>query len=77
MSPVLEKVEKEALALPEPERATLVEHLVNSLSDRVLNEVDEAWVAEAERRYNEYRQGRRTPIAAKDFFPGIRKALGW
>ena len=62
--------------MPEPERATLAVRLVDSLSDGVLNDAEEAWVEEAERRYTEYRHGRPTPIAEEDFFPGIRKELG-
>jgi len=75
MSTRLDKLEKEALALPEAERAALAAKLVDSLSDSALSDADEAWVAEVERRYGEYKEGKRTPFAEKGFFEGLRKDL--
>lgn len=61
MSAMLEKVEQDALSLPPEERAFLADRLLSSLSGEVLSDVDAAWVAEAERRYQEYREGKRQP----------------
>lgn len=77
MASDLEAVEKEAMALPEPQRTTLVKHLVSSLSDPDLDEVEEAWVEEAQRRYGEYKEGKREAIPEEDLFDGIRRELGW
>ena len=77
MSTVSERIARDALALPESERAALAEELVDSLNDPALTDVEEAWVEEAERRYSEYRNGNRATISEDDFFPRIRRALGW
>jgi putative addiction module component (TIGR02574 family) len=66
MTNILEKIEKEALSLPEAERAFLADRLLSSLGGDVLSDIDAAWVAEAERRYAEYRAGRRQPIPAPE-----------
>ena len=67
MATVLEKVEQDALSLP-PERAFLADRLLGSLVGEVLSDVDAAWVAEAERRYREHKEGKRTFILATDVF---------
>jgi putative addiction module component (TIGR02574 family) len=77
MSADFETVEKEALALSEPERAALIEHLVISLSDPQLDEVQQAWVDEAERRYRRHKEGKREGIPEGEFFDGIRQRFGW
>lgn len=64
MTAILNKVEREALNLPREERAFLADRLLSSLGSEALGEVDSAWVAEAERRYAEYKDGRRIPVAA-------------
>ena len=48
------KVEQDALNLPPEQGAFLADRLLSSLSGEVLSDVDAAWVAEAERRYQEY-----------------------
>lgn len=64
MTAVLEKVEQEALSLPEQERAFLADRLLSSLGGGALSDVDMAWVAEAERRYEGYRKGERQVVPA-------------
>ena len=64
MPAVLEKVEHDALSLPQDERAFLADRLLSSLGEEVLNDVDAAWVQEAERRYDAFKQGKRQPIPA-------------
>jgi putative addiction module component (TIGR02574 family) len=68
LSDILEKIQKEVLSLSEQERAFLADRLLSSLGDDVLTEVDAAWVDEAERRYQEYKEGKRPGISAKDVF---------
>jgi hypothetical protein len=50
----LEKLEHDALSLPQEERAFLADRLLSSLGGEVLSEVEAAWVEEAERRRQEY-----------------------
>ena len=76
MTPVLEKVEQEALSLSASERAFLADRLISSLDDdEALGDVDAAWVAEAERRYVEYQEGKRTPIPAAEVFAEADRLL--
>lgn len=68
MSDILEKLEHDALCLSRQERAFLADRLLSSLDGDALTEVDEAWVAEAEHRYQEYKEGKRPGILAEDVF---------
>ena len=75
MPAVLEKVEHDALSLPQNERAFLADRLLSSLGGEVLNDVDAAWVQEAERRYDEYKQGKRQPIPSSTVFAEADRML--
>ena len=76
MTAIFDKVEKEALNLPQEERAFLADRLLSSLGGEILTEVDAAWVAEAERRYAEYKAGARKPIPASEVFDEADRILG-
>jgi len=76
MTPVLERVEHDALSLPDEERAFLADRLLSSLDGEVLSDVDAAWVAEAERRYTEYKAGKRKPVPAAKVFADADRMLG-
>lgn len=67
-SDLLEKIQNDALSLSGQERAFLADRLLSSLGDDVLTEVDATWIEEAERRYQEYKDGKRQGISAKDVF---------
>ncbi len=68
MSRTLEELENEALSLSGEERAFLTDRLLSSLGKEELSDVDAAWVAEAERRYEGYKTGERQPIPASQVF---------
>ncbi len=68
MSDILEKIEHDALCLSRQERAFLADRLLSSLDGDALTEMDEAWVVEVERRYQEYKEGKRPGILAEDVF---------
>lgn len=76
MSTNLERVEREALELTKEERAFLADRLLSSLGGEVLGNVEAAWVAEAERRYVEYKEGRRQPIPSDEVFADADGILG-
>ena len=76
MSATLERIEQEALSLTKEERAFLADRLLSSLGGEVLSDVDAAWVAEAERRYEEYREGRRQPVPASEVLEEADRMLG-
>jgi len=54
MSDQAEKFMKEALLLPEEERAVLVDKLLQSLSVPTQEDVDKLWMEEVEKRIEEY-----------------------
>ena len=76
MSVTLEKLEQDALKLPHQERAFLADRLLSSLGGEILDDIEEAWVIEAERRYREYREGRAEPIPASEVFAEADRLLG-
>lgn len=77
MELVLEEIEKQAMQLPKKERGVLAEKLLHSLGDPSLTDVDEAWIQEAERRYNEYLLGKTIAIPGENIFSEIKQELGW
>ncbi len=75
MSELLKKIECEIFSLPPQERAFLADRLLSSLDENSLSEVDEAWITEAERRYQEYKKGKRPGIPAGRVFEEAEKLL--
>jgi putative addiction module component (TIGR02574 family) len=66
----VQDIEAEALKLPSHERARLAEVLIASLDEE--DEVFEAWVDEAERRYAELRSGAVKGVPADEVFARAR-----
>ena len=64
----IEKIESDLLKLPRQERAFLADRLLGSLDVEVFNDIEEAWIEEAERRYQEYKSGKRPGIASQAVF---------
>lgn len=52
----------------EQERTFLADRLLGSLSGNKATDIDDAWIEEAERRYEKYRLGNRPGIDAKRVF---------
>jgi putative addiction module component (TIGR02574 family) len=71
----LEQVTQSALLLPLNARATLAERLLQSLDDEKFSDIEEAWIDEAEKRYQELRQGKVAGIPADEVFAQIREEL--
>jgi putative addiction module component (TIGR02574 family) len=68
MSELLKKIEQEAQSLSKQERAFLADRLLSSLDGDVHSDVEEAWIAEAERRHKEYTEGKRPGSTAEEVF---------
>ena len=68
MSNILDKIEKEIFKLNNQERAFLADRLLGSLENDAMTDVDEAWIAEAESRYQKYKKGERPGIDAQVVF---------
>ncbi|HIE07355.1 MAG TPA: addiction module protein [Desulfarculaceae bacterium] len=64
----IEKIESDLLKLPPQERAFLADRLLGSLDVEVFNDIEEAWIEEAERRYQEYKSGRRPGVVSQVVF---------
>lgn len=77
MSPILKEIEREAVLLPPQDRESLVATLIQGLDRQSLTEVDETWVEEAERRYQDYVDGKIQGIPGDRLFSDLRQELGW
>ena len=75
MATLLEKIEHDALGLSTQERAFLADRLLSSLDGKELNDIDAAWIEEADRRYQEYKNGKRPGIAAQEVFAEADRLL--
>ncbi len=71
----IKEIEEEALRLPSYERAQLAEHLIISLDDVEDPEAERLWIEEAERRYQEYKQGKVKAKSAEMVFKEARSKL--
>ena len=71
----IQEIENEVLLLPPQERAILAEHIIRSLDDEEDPEVEKLWIAEAERRYKEYKEGKVKAKPATLVFKEARSKL--
>lgn len=65
-------IEKEALRLPEVERAVLADRLLASLSHRPA-ELEAAWLREADSRMEAFRDGRIDTVSGPEAMAELRK----
>lgn len=75
MSELLEKIEKDILGLNNQERAFLADRLLGLLDGDSMSDIDEAWINEADRRYREYKEGKRSGIDAQTVFEEADRIL--
>ncbi len=75
MSVKLEDVENQVAQLTEDDRARLVEQLIRSLDSGEDVDAENAWLDEAEKRYQEYRAGKLTSKAADTVFEDVLSNL--
>ncbi|HOF87809.1 MAG TPA: addiction module protein [Armatimonadota bacterium] len=75
MSPDFKECEALAMHLSAHERATLAARLLASLDERDDTESERLWVDEAERRYQEYKQGRISARPANEALHNARTRL--
>lgn len=62
MTPTVEQVLQDALALPGPEQLELIDALIAAQDEADPQPLDEKWLAEIKRRSAEYDAGKITPI---------------
>jgi hypothetical protein len=69
----IEQFEAEALKLPRHVRARLAEALISSLDED--SEIEQAWEAEAEARYQRYLAGEEDTLSAAQALSELRSEL--
>jgi len=75
MAAPAEVIEKKALSLPREDKTRLIMHLLESIDERPGAEprqVEDAWLTEANRRYQAYLRGEELAIPAEDVFSDLR-----
>jgi putative addiction module component (TIGR02574 family) len=75
MSVKLKDVENQVAQLTEGDRVRLVEQLIRTLDSGEDVDAENAWLDEAERRYQEYRAGKLTSKAADAVFEDVLSNL--
>jgi len=72
-----EELENEVLKLPVDRRAELVRALILSLdADQESDpEIQQAWIEAAERRYQDYVDGKTKPVPGEEAFRRVRASL--
>jgi len=77
MTELLAKIEQEVRELSREERERLAADLLAGLADEPLSKIDQAWIEEAERRFNDLSAGRTQGVPANMVFDKIRREFGW
>lgn len=75
MGESFKKIETEALSFSHQERSFLTDRLLSSLGEEALADSDAAWIAEPQRWYNNYKEGRRSGIESKNVFAEADRML--
>jgi putative addiction module component (TIGR02574 family) len=75
MSTLLDDLEKQARALTPREKATLARILIEELDPSLDAEVEELWVAEAQRRYQAYLNGELEALPGDEVMSRARSRL--
>jgi len=75
MTALLERIESEAKALSWEDRERLVQDLIAGLESRPVSDIDQAWIDEAERRYDEMISGHVEGIPAEQALREVREQL--
>jgi len=75
MSERFDEIVARAMSLPQEQRVRLAEELIASLDGEIEADVEELWLAEAEKRLNDFRSGKTPGIPADEAFARARQAL--
>jgi len=75
MRSALAEIEKKAFALSDQERAILAHHLIKTLDKEDDEDVEELWLNEVEKRYEEYKKGTIKSVPAEEAFQEARDRL--
>jgi putative addiction module component (TIGR02574 family) len=75
MGSLLTELTDQALNLPLSERAILAQRLWESLDDFIDPDIEEAWIVEAEKRWQEIEQGKVECIPVEEVMNRVRSSL--
>jgi hypothetical protein len=71
----VEQIITEALALPNPSKVLLIKKLVESLEFDLDENIEKAWIDEADKRKREIKESIVKPIAGEEALAQVRKIL--
>lgn len=74
MTALAEKIYDEVLDLPTDQRLGLIDKLLESINPSIAS-IQDAWVEEAEKRLENYRQGKIQSISGEEVFRRLRDRL--
>lgn len=74
MTVLAEKIYDEVLELPSEQRLLLIDRLLQSVTP-VDKSIEKAWIIEAEKRYQDYKEGKVKTIPGDEVFRKIRQRL--
>ena len=69
------EIQQSALELDENHRAELAKKLIDSLDQRVDDDIEQAWVDEVKRRKEEIKSGKVNPIPGQEVHKAARELL--
>ena len=75
MATVLAEIEEKVRALSQSDKAALIRVLIGELDGSTESDVENAWIAEAKRRYQELIEGRARGVPGDRVFANIRALL--
>jgi putative addiction module component len=75
MSALFDELEKQARTLTSREKATLARILIEELDPSFDSEVEQLWIAEAQRRYEAFRNGELETLPGDDVMSRARSRL--
>ncbi|MCX5902192.1 MAG: addiction module protein [Proteobacteria bacterium] len=75
MTALMQEIEEKAAMLSPEEKELLAERLLARLDAGSLNEIEEAWVEEAEKRYQNWKARRAEALAGDEVLADIRREL--
>jgi len=75
MSTLFDELEKQARLLTPQEKATLARILIEELDPSADNQVEQLWIAEAQRRYDSYLQGELKSLPGDEVMSRARSRL--
>ena len=75
MARKLKDLAKELTELPSKDRASRALTLIDSLDDAADEDVEKAWMEEAERRYDAYKKGEVPSYPADEVFAAVRDEI--